>query len=914
VSNPLTITPVWPSHVSARWRLRLLGGFELDNGHEPLTRLRSRATVLLLSRLALAPSRVHPREELCELLWPGALAAAGRSRLRQTLSLLRALLEPPGSPQVLLADRRVLRLVPDALWCDATAFEQAALEGDAVRALGCYGGELLPGFYDDWVQEERSRLAGLAEALTSAAPAEAAPLAAAPAAASAARSDDRLPSYCTRAFGLLPTLVRLREQIGTARLVTLHGPGGSGKTRLAVELAQAYRAAVPARFARVVFVPLLPCTNTAAALDVTCQALGADGPGDAQSRLAAALDGRSALLVLDNAEQLVADHLGSAITRLVAALPELHVLVTSRRVLDVDGETAFALDGLTLPAADAGTAAAAGNPALELFVARARAARADFHLGTPHHAEAAVALVRLLGGMPLAIELAALRMRSMTAGELLQRLRADAGSPMLDLLARGSPRASPDTRHASMRHTIAWSWQQLDARQMRLLQALSLPASPVRVEALAALAGVDASAARDLLAELLAASLVLAVEGADGCVRHAASQPVREFAAETLSAAGARAARARLRRWLLGFAARAMAGGPTTIAPDIGLVDLMITTAPGDGAAREALELAAIVRVHWDTSLPHAAVLHALVAAMRDVDDPDLLGQTLDLLTFARLMQGQTGEALSHADAAIALPCNDRVRSIALARWSWARYTAGRLDTDFDTPLDEALVLARRSGDLLAQARVLHMQSMIECNLRLQYELCERLSAERQQLFVILGNRPGATMALMSRAVMWAHVGRIDEGIAAARECEAMGRADGNPAGLASITQQLARVYMLARRWDEAAAAFRRSIRIGWDHLLAQLLARAMLHLPDALALGPDVGTAALLHGFGTAHYERHYGAVNRIEAREVRRTRRLLRQRLGLAQFAARGVEGAGLTMAKAVALALDDSRAAAC
>jgi DNA-binding SARP family transcriptional activator len=107
---------------AARWRLRLLGGFELDDGHHRITHLRSRATTALLAKLALAPGCDHAREELCDLLWPEATAIAGRARLRQTLSLLRALLEPPGGGPVIMADRRALRLVQGAIWCDGAEF------------------------------------------------------------------------------------------------------------------------------------------------------------------------------------------------------------------------------------------------------------------------------------------------------------------------------------------------------------------------------------------------------------------------------------------------------------------------------------------------------------------------------------------------------------------------------------------------------------------------------------------------------------------------------------------------------------------------------------------------------------------------------------------------------------------------
>ena len=132
---------------AAHWHLRLLGGLVLDDGRQALTRLPGRAVTALLARLAMAPQRDHPREELIELLWPGVALDIGRNRLRQTLSTLRRLLEPPGrglSAPVLAADRLVLRLLPGGLHCDVVAFEQAMARRSDAEALAWYRGELLP--------------------------------------------------------------------------------------------------------------------------------------------------------------------------------------------------------------------------------------------------------------------------------------------------------------------------------------------------------------------------------------------------------------------------------------------------------------------------------------------------------------------------------------------------------------------------------------------------------------------------------------------------------------------------------------------------------------------------------------------------------------------------------------------------
>ena len=481
-----------PTLVST-WQLRLLGGVQLSRGPQHITRWPSRAGALLLARLALWPDRQHAREELVELLWPGVALDVGRNRLRQTLSTLRALLEPPGQPAVIVADRLALRLVPGALGCDVHGFEQQLRLGRLAEAARCYRGELMPGYYDEWVDQERLRLASLAEHALAAAPPPVAAAAVAVAVAVANMVQPpsprvALPAYLTRYFGGEPQAARLRGRLLACRLVTLAGPGGSGKTRLAVVVAQAlcqppgWPADGAARrsvvFEDVAFVPLVGCASAAQVVDAIAAALhlSAGGPGLGAERLTSALGGRRILLVLDNFEQLIGQA-EALLADLLAALPGLHLLVTSRRVLGVDGEQVVVIEPLPLPDADAGLAAAACNPAVGLFVDRARAARGDFHLGARNHQDI-VALLRVLEGMPLAIELAAARVRAYSAAEMLQLLRPAPGpagaTPGLDLLARGGPRGGFDARHASMLATIEWSWNLLDDGPRALLGGLTV--------------------------------------------------------------------------------------------------------------------------------------------------------------------------------------------------------------------------------------------------------------------------------------------------------------------------------------------------------------------------------------------------------------------------------------------------------
>lgn len=520
-----------------RWRLRLLGGWALEGDTGAQAPPSSRAVTLLLARLGLAPERDHAREELAALLWPEADAQTGRARLRQALVLLKSVLEPAGSAPVVLADRRVLRLAPGALWCDVPAFVAACRAGQAPLASALYRGPLLPGRVDDWVVEERVRLASLHDAL--AAPGA---LAAGPPALPAVRTPpprpthrptqaqpSALPGYLTRLIGADPASARLMASLAHHRLVTVTGPGGVGKTRLAVEVAHSLGGPSPASAdgrmsaaplsGPVLFVPAVEAVQ-AGALRVLLPA-----PGK-----------QPALVVLDNCEQLD----GSAMQALAQRIEQQHAarwLFTSRRPLGLDGEHCLRLEPLPLPAPGMPPGELALNPAVALFVDRARALRPELVLqALPASEQAAlVELMAWLEGLPLALELAALQMQTLEPSELLALLRAARDDPSapgagLRFLARRGPRGGHDPRHTSMLAVAAWSWRLLDAGQQALLTQLCLrgPEALTRDE-VAAMAGDGPARAQARLDELVAQSVLRLERGPDHRARYRPWAPMREF-------------------------------------------------------------------------------------------------------------------------------------------------------------------------------------------------------------------------------------------------------------------------------------------------------------------------------------------------------------------------------------------------
>jgi predicted ATPase/DNA-binding winged helix-turn-helix (wHTH) protein len=259
-------------------------------------------------------------------------------------------------------------------------------------------------------------------------------------------------------FGRDDDLRRLQAAFGTARLVTLAGPGGIGKTRLALAAARASACADGS-----VVAELAPLADASHLLPTLVRALGL-APGSTQPALLQAMRPLQLLLVLDNAEHL-RDAVAALATELLAAAPALRLLVTSQEPLRVDGETVVRLDGLALPASD-DVLAVTASPAVALLCARVRAADPRFELRTADAAGAA-ALCRRLDGIPLAIELAAARVPLLGVGGVLERL-----AEPLALLTRGT-RGAPE-RQQTLRGALAWSHGLLADAEKRAFRRLSV--------------------------------------------------------------------------------------------------------------------------------------------------------------------------------------------------------------------------------------------------------------------------------------------------------------------------------------------------------------------------------------------------------------------------------------------------------
>jgi predicted ATPase len=906
---------------AAVWHVRVLGGFELDDGRQCLTRLRSRAAMALVARLAMAPTRAHARTELAALLWPDADEEAGRSRLRQTLSLLRSVLEPPGGAPVFEADRRFVKAVAGALWCDALAFEQAlrARQTDLAQAL--YRGELLPGFYDEWVVDERERLQALVDRagvdalgpLPAAAGLSPAAVAAAPAAAGVRVPRPRLPQYLTRLVGADLSGARLRALVAQQRLVAVLGPGGSGKTRLAVEVARLLgEDAAAQRFEPPVFVSLVGVEQAADTLDRLCMALHLQAAGDPTERLLGALDGRRLLLVLDNAEQLD-DGAVAALAHLVERLPRVHWLVTSRRPLGIDGEHAFVLEHLPLPALEAPLAEVASSPAVQLFIDRARAHRADFAVSAGNRG-ALVALVRWLEGLPLAIELAASHARTLGPAELLALLRGareDRDDPAagLSFLARRGARSGSDPRHASMLDVIAWSWRLLAPPAQHLLGRLALLPGGATLHAAAALGSatgrLNLARAQAELDMLVAHSVVRVVAGRDGQMRYAPFEPVREYALAAQDAAAHSAGRAAVRLWLAQWARALPATTPLdTVRDELPNLMVAIATAVDDGAGNASLSLVLTLASAWSSIAVPASVLAALDRLLDAPGLDDSLAAGCHALLARSFHEvGQPDAVRRHARAALARPCPDEaVRASVLSRCA---SVAWRLDRDGPGALaliDDGLAAARRSKRVSAEAALLSLQGYLVARLDGDAVRGGELTRRAAELWGASGNRHMVCAGRYNVAYSACSEGRNAEMLGELQALADEARTLANWDLAASALDLLGSALMRLRRWQAALQAQREALALAWDSGQIVAATFALRHMAPALARTGHIALALRSLAAADAYWQTRFGATDEREAREQLRLRRFGQVLIGAAASEREWTAGAALGIADAV------------
>jgi predicted ATPase/DNA-binding CsgD family transcriptional regulator len=394
----------------------------------------------------------------------------------------------------------------------------------------------------------RAQALGLLETSTAAQPAQAAP-------------KHNLPLQVTTFFGREGEIAQVKARLGRHRLVTLAGSGGVGKTRLSLRVAED----LTGDYADGVwFVALAPLTDPALVAQTVAAVLGLrDEPGrPILDTLADGLRSRQLLIVLDNCEHVL-EAGGQLADRLLRACPRVTLLTSSREPLGVEGEAVLAVPSLAFPAAGETVQAESltGYAAVSLFTDRARLSLPAYTV-TDRNAGTIARICQRLDGIPLALELAAARLRLLDTDTLAARL-----DDVFGLLTGGSRTALP--RQQTLRATMDWSYKLLKDEERLLLQRLSVFAGGCTLEAAEAVCpgkGLDPSRVLDSLAALVDKSMVSTTRLPDADTRYYLMETVRQYAREKLQETGlGPQVRTRHRDYFLGLAeARGNRLGSTT--------------------------------------------------------------------------------------------------------------------------------------------------------------------------------------------------------------------------------------------------------------------------------------------------------------------------------------------------------------
>ncbi|WP_307792997.1 BTAD domain-containing putative transcriptional regulator [Glycomyces niveus] len=637
------------------------------------------------------------------------------------------------------------------------------------------------------------------------------------------------------------------------RLVTLQGPGGAGKTRLAVETARTMLGDLPDGAWLVELAPLHaggePAQAVLTAIGLRDQQ-GAAG-GDAMDRLVSAIRDRVMLLVLDNCEHVI-DEVSRFTDRLLGECRSLRIIATSREPLGITGEALWQVEPLALPAEDATPQEAAASPAVRLLRDRAEAVRRN--IGGDEATLATMARIcRALDGMPLAIELAAARLRTMSVDQLADRI-----DDRFQILTGGSRTAM--AHHRTLRAVVDWSWDLLPEAERECLRRLSVFTGGVSLEAAERVCPTG-EYAFDLLTNLTEKSLLRA--DGDGEPRYRMLNTIREYAAQRLAEDGDPAA---ARREHLAYVtelaetADAHLRGPDqltwlkTLETEHDNVNTALRGAIEAGWAAEAQRLVAAVGWYWYLSGHRGEGTELAVAAGRlEGDVPDAIRAMSGTITAMFLTSGYGGDQYqaqewiesAHAAAQRSGHRHQILGFIApLARmledpadflsafdplvadpdpWvrAQARFASGRLrlvlgsdETDVDTDMALALKEFRDLGDRWGISSVL-------------MAMAERLAAQ--------GEYAGACTQLDEAAAALAELGSTEEVI--------------------SIRARQAQLHWLAGDERASAAALeqaeRLAARIAWPATIGELaytkahLARWRGDFDEARALVAAVGSGS---------------------------------------------------------------------
>ena len=679
-----------------------------------------------------------------------------------------------------------------------------------------------------------------------------------------------LPAEVSSFIGREAELARARELLAGTRLLTLTGPGGTGKTRLSLRLA---RAAIDEFEDGAAFVPLASISDPRLVPTTIRIALGLQEQSGrtATETLIDRLSGRELLLVLDNFEQVAAG--ATTVAELLAALPGLTMVVTSRVPLHVSGEQEYAVPPLAVPeavaAADLDMLSA--NDAVSLFTQRARAVRSDFAL-TAENAAAVVAICARLDGLPLAIELAASRVKLLPPAALLERL-----GRTLDLLQ--STAADRTDRQRTLRGAIDWSYGLLGEPERTLFRRLSIFVGGFRLEDGEAVTGAAGPVGVDVLdgVGMLVDNSLVRELGELPEIRFGMLETIREFGRERLVAANE-----------LDSVAEAHARQTALLA--------------------EASESRLTIGAEWPDRLEaNHDNMRAGLAWLSQHDVQQALLMAGRIWRFWHL-RGHLREGSTTLAALLAAPgAAERTTNRAKALIGYAGLVYWM--TDYATAkaaYEEALSIARETADKQLEVEILYSLAYVRA-IEHDYDGAIADFRAAEEMFKGIGNELMATWAFESVAMVVTMRGDHAEAIPMLEDSRARFERLGDTFGLRNALSIELRALMHLGRVAEAGVLTTQLLELSYDQGDMTSFSAALLDAAALAALDGGMERAARLCGAAQRIIDESGGQppvelVNRINPRPI------LEQSLPADQLTALVAEGRRLTDDQAMALALAD------
>ena len=651
-------------------------------------------------------------------------------------------------------------------------------------------------------------------------------------------------------------LAEMEQLLAAARLLTLTGSGGCGKSRLAQHIADQRQAHTPGSVA---WIDLAPLADGALVAQVVAAALGVPEQPSLPllQVLAEALQSRALLIVLDNGEHLLAA-CGALVQRLEHDCPRLRFLVTSREPLRLPTERVYALAPLSLPPPGSDLAGLSQSEAVQLFVSRAGEVRPGFAL-SPDNAPAILNIVQALDGLPLAIELAAARLKVLAVGQIAERLSAS-----LQLLTREHPASR--SHHHTLQAAIDWSYAQLTPPGQALLRRLSVFTGGFTLEtaeAVCADALVPAAGILDELTELVDKSLVLVAARSEPAATYRLLETIRQYGRAMLVRAGeTEAIRTRQLAECLAFAEQPDAVGQAARFARLEaeqdnfraalqwarssrdwesglrlagalfpfwlarghlaegrawleeLLDLSGADASGPVRAKAQYGAAVLTFRHGDR--PRSAQLaEANLILQRALDNSAGAAGALNLLAILATERGEYELAAErHAEAlSLRRALNDLVGvSTSLLNLG----VIARSQGDFERAralYAEGLVLKRQLGDQMNVAVALSNLSEISI-LQGDYAGGATLAQEALALYRTLGNRNGIALALNNLANAARQQGNLEAAEAGFVEAAAMRETMGDPLRLGQARLNLGDLARDRGEWARATVIYQECLAI----------------------------------------------------------------------------------------------------